>query len=39
MHLSTIYLKLNNMKKYHVYSSTIHECIVKYSIMSRDDKH
>lgn len=28
------YMKLNTMKKYHIYSSMIH-----YRIMNRDDKH
>lgn len=37
--LATIYMKLNTMKKYHIYSSMIHVCTVKYTIMNRDDKH
>lgn len=31
--LATIYIKLNNMKKEHIYSSMTCECIVKCTIM------
>lgn len=37
--MATIYIKLNNMKKYLIHSSMIYECIVKYTIMNGDNKH